>query len=195
MANEFGKHVRVDLTPLKRFMRDFNHGMSGNAPRNNPIDGFFRQLAARYFNFAQRRFRKFSRGGGDWPDLKESTKRRRRKARKGHKGSRKFTILWDRFGTIIKALQGGPGHFVRRIKNGIRVGISGGGNHPGTKDKPMTIGRLAQIHNEGLGNVPKRVIIPEQLDAATVAGIQRDIKRAIAALGRRHGRRRINIRR
>lgn len=82
--------------------------------------------------------------------------------------------------------QGSPGNVMRRSKGGITVGIGGGPPHPNAGQ--LTIGRLAEIHNEGLGNVPQREIVPEELDQATAAGIRNDLKRAIGRLGKQSER-------
>lgn len=175
--------VRLDLTPLRRFERELDAGMRG-AP--GPVDDFFRLAAGRYLTFAQKRFNRFSRGGGDWPPLAASTKKskRRKRQRRGAVGARVFAILRDTNSSLFKALQeGGPGNFIQRRRNGIRVGIKGG-RHP---SGDLTIGALAEIHNEGKGRNPRRVIVPRELDSSTRRGMRSDLERALGRLGQQAG--------
>lgn len=85
-------------------------------------------------------------------------------------------------GTLMNALFiGRAGNLIERLPGAIRVGIRGGSH---ASAGSITIGQIADIHNRGLGNVPKRVIVPEELDATTSSGIRSDLKRAIERLGR-----------
>ncbi len=77
---ELQASVNVDFALLKKYAdqidAQFNHRAEG------PITVAFKQWAVRYRAYTQERFDKFSKGGGDWAPLKESTKRRRRTGKK-----------------------------------------------------------------------------------------------------------------
>lgn len=114
----------------------------------------FNLWAVRYRAFSVERYTRFSRGGGDWPKLRPSTLRKRRK---GKGLGAVASILWDT-GVLVGALspQGGkPGSLKMFIKNGVRVGYGGSARHKGG----MTIAGIAQAHQEGRGALPQRKII------------------------------------
>lgn len=146
---------RLNLKPLKRLVRDL---------RLEPVSPHLgRQWAQTYFGFAQRRFVKYSRGGGDWEPLKPATLARRRKG----KGKTKTTILWDKEGSVLKALKlGAKGSLFKSISRGVRVGFGGPARHP---DGKATIADIARFHHKGnrKRNLPKRPIIVDP-DTATV---------------------------
>ena len=82
----------VNTLPLEEFGRTFSR-------RNKEIRALDIFLVDRYGNFVRRRYRRLSRGGGTWPNLKAATKRQRARkgkpARRGFKGAqRKFAILF-----------------------------------------------------------------------------------------------------
>ena len=153
------QYVKVDLGPLKRFGAAVAAGMRGGGKAAGPIGAAFREWGARFRGLLKERFVEFSRGGGDWPDLKESTKRRRAKARKGHEGARSFAILIDT-ATLIHAVdpqfKNPPGRVDENIPFGIRVGYGGPDRYPKGK---ATIADIASFHQEGGGHLPCRKII------------------------------------
>lgn len=164
--------IKLNLGPLHHLQRGIQSGGSG------PIDAFRKRMAVRYLTQLRRDFATASSGGGDWPPLKASTKRRRRGARRSSRGPRTFSILRNT-GTLFNALLvGGLGNVIRPIRNGVRVGLGGGASHPGA---PMTIGRLARIHDQGAGNNPQRRIIREP-NARTRAAILADARYAFGRL-------------
>ncbi len=175
--------VKVNLEPLKRFGASVSAGMSGGT---GPIRDAFVQWAARYRGFVRERFDKYSKGGGDWPPLAESTKRKRRGPRKGHKGSRSFSILRDT-GTLFNALTptftAAPGQLQENIPFGIRVGYGGPAKHP---SGAASIADLAAFHQTGAGRLPKREIIVAP-DARTLAAMAGDMERGIARAIRESG--------
>ena len=163
--------VRVNIRPLERLADKIRRG-------SGPLREVYLQWAVRYRAYAHRRFGRLSRGGGDWPPLAESTKRRRRKARRGHKGPRSFATHIDT-GTLRGALDPNienPGSLRRLLRKGVRVGYGGGARHP--KAKRLTIAKLAEIHHKGLGRVPRRRIIVKP-DANTVQRMKRDLNRGL----------------
>lgn len=175
--------VRLNLEPLKRFAAAISADL--RLKGNGPVRRAMREWAARYRSFAQLRFDRFSKGGGDWAPLKESTKRRRRKARKGRlKGAtRTFSILRDT-GLMFQALNPTwdrkPGALQQDISFGVRVGYGGASKHPGGK---ATIADIAGFHDTGAGNLPKRLII-DNPDAKTLTAMAGDMERGLGQMAR-----------
>lgn len=178
--------MKFNLDGLDRFGKQVANDKSG------PMHSMFLQWGKRYLAFVQRRFDSHSKGGGDWPPLKESTKKRRR--------GKVYSILRDT-GTLFNALSiGFPGNLYQRIKDGIRVGFGGPARHtirivknkktkqktPIQKGVPPTIKDLAVIHDEGRGRVPKRQILVEP-DDAVKKSMQNDLKRALDRIGKSIG--------
>lgn len=144
--------VKIDLKGLKKFKHILDADMAGSG--NGPVADAFKQWAARYRGFVQRRFNDYSKGSGDWPPLAESTI----KARRG-KGI-KVAILRDTstlFAALAPVFAGAPGALERRIPFGIRVGYGGPHGHP--SGGRATIADIAKFHNDGAGNLPERKII------------------------------------
>jgi hypothetical protein len=175
--------VKVNIEGLKRFGAAVAAGMRGGGKAAGPIGAAFRQWGARFRAFIRERFAAFSRGGGDWADLKESTKRRRQGPRKGAKGARSFAILRDT-GTLLNAVDptfsGKPGQLQQDIPFGIRVGYGGPGRHPKGK---ATIADIAAFHQEGAGHLPARKIIVAPSPASDVVNqMAEDMNRALKAI-------------
>lgn len=176
--------VNVDLEPLKRFNTQLSSDLRGST--SGPIRAAMRQWGARYRAFVQERFASYSRGGGAWPPLKASTKRGRRKARRGAKGTRSFGILRDT-GTLFNALtpvfSAKPGQLQKDIPFGVRVGYGGASRHPTAK---ASVHDLAVFHQTGAGVLQKREIIV-QPDSRTVSLMAEDMDRAIGRMATRTG--------
>jgi hypothetical protein len=172
-------HVTIDLKNLKRFQTVLQQDLRGSG--SGPIRAALRQWAARFRSFVQLRFDKFSKGGGDWKPLADSTKKRRAGARKGAKGLRSFAILRDT-GTLFMALtptfSNKPGQFQEDIPFGVRVGFGGPARHP---KGAMSVADLARFHQEGAGHLPARIIITEP-DASVQRLMASDIQRALGKL-------------
>lgn len=131
--------VTVDLTKTK-VLRD------RLKPRSPQMMKFKRAAAQDYRSFLFRRFDRFSRGGGNWP----TTKRRRLGLtkfilRKTHTLYRALSPVWRNL----------PGQWQRFVGNKVEIGIKGG-RHPKAK---ITVGKLAEIHNFGLGKQKRRQIM------------------------------------
>lgn len=183
--------VKVNLKPLERFSRLIHDGLRLGT---GPIADAVRQWAVRYRSFAQERFDRYSKGGGDWPSLKLATIRRRRHGKggrykrgaKAHKkalatGGGQISMLRDT-GTMFRALSPvfgrTPGQLQELIPFGIRVGFGGPAGHPGG---PITVAELAEIHHEGKGNVPAREIIvdpPQSVTDRMATDARRGIEKA-----------------
>lgn len=184
--------VTVNLDGLKRFAAVIAEDLRSKG--NGPVRDAIRQWAARYRAWAQERFDKYSKGGGDWSPLADSTVKGRRKGprwnTKGQfvkKGSAeaaamKVAILRDT-GTLFSALApvfgGKPGQLQEDLPFGVRVGIGGPG---GYKGGTATIADIAQFHQVGSGHLPVRKIIVEP-DQDVVARMVDDMQRAVDKLG------------
>jgi hypothetical protein len=165
-------------------LRGLIRAISGaNHPR---IIGAYKQWGARYRGFAQRRFARFSRGGGDWEQLKPSTLARRRKG----KGKRVVAILRDTstmFAALAPAFIGAAGALEQMLRDGIRVGFGGPGRHE--SGGTATIADIASFHQAGntSGGLPKREIIVEP-DTPTRKLMASDMRRALIAIHRENER-------
>jgi len=170
--------VVVDVRGLKNFEEVTKRDLRGAG--NGPIRRAMRRWGVRYRGFAQERFDVFSKGGGDWPDLAESTKAGRRH---GHGPGSGFSILRDT-NTLFSALDpifvGNPGQYQQDVPYGIRVGYGGPGKHP---DGQATIWDIARFHDTGGGRLPQRkLIVPP--DAKTLEQMRVDMQRGMAELAR-----------
>jgi len=176
--------VTFDFSKLHKF-RNLLNGSSRWG------DWMLRQWAARYRGFAQRRFNKASKGDGTWAKLQPATIARRRKGEYAGKqvGKRRRRAITAAQGTVailrdtgllFAALnpqlnsQGGIEQ-VSRNSLKVTVGYGGPAGHPGTR---LTIADLARIHNEGMGNVPRRQIIVNP-DRALEKAMARDAETAL----------------
>jgi len=114
-----------------------------------------------YRSWSLERFDKFSKGGGGWPPLKQSTIRRRRKG----KGKGTVAILVDT--ATLKAglrpvLNTNKGGLQKDIRGGVRVGYGGSTRHPKGK---ATIHAIAKYHQSGAPpHLPARSIIVDLPD-------------------------------
>lgn len=158
--------VDIDLTPLQKFEQRVDAELNGQ--RSGPVAKAVKQWGVRYRSWAQERFDKFSKGGGDWPPLKPSTIRGRRKGVKGRKiGSGKTAVAAVRaailrdlgilFAVLSPVFTGKPGQLQETIPYGIRVGYGGPHKHAG--GGKATIADIAMFHDQGMGHLPKRQII------------------------------------
>lgn len=166
-------NVKVDLKKLEQFKKvvDDDLRLKGNGPVRKAL----KQWGFRYRVFLKDRYITFSRGGGNWEPLKQSTINRRRK--------KSSSILVDT-GTLIGAFepefQAKPGQLNDDIPFGVRVG-AGGKGQPHPEAKGITIHELFEIHHFGRGNVPAREIIVPPSEA-TIQGMRGDMQRAIKKL-------------
>lgn len=143
--------VTVNLKKLKRFESEVNSGFKVGA--TGPIRKAIKQWGIRYRAFLQQRYLKFSQGGGNWPPLKPSTIKRRRK--------QSSAILFDTgtmFGAFEPVFQNKPGQLNKEIDFGVLVGVGGDfSSHPTAHG--VTLKELIIIHHFGLGVVPARIIV------------------------------------
>lgn len=128
---------------------------------------------ARYLGFVRRRFSGHSRGSGNWPSLKPSTIRSRRKGKgKGSPGILRNT------GTLFSVMDAQRTDNWKFIRNGMRVGFlkNNRRSHPNSK-RSLSVSDIAGIHQFGKGRNPKRPIIVDP-DKQTTDGMIRDLMRA-----------------
>lgn len=78
--------VRIDLSGLQKYRAELDNQLQHKS--TGPITKAFKQWGAVYRSFIKERFDVYSRGGGDWPDLADSTKR----ARRGPRGTSKSKV-------------------------------------------------------------------------------------------------------
>lgn len=196
--------VVIDFSGLKQFREQIDAQLNNQA--EGPITKAFRQWGARYRAFIRERFDKFSKGGGDWAPLAESTKNQRRsgikkptvprrskyktskafmnakkrytKKKEAFKKKRRFTILRDT-GTLFAALSPTFNNAPGAIEKKVPFGIivGYGGSHNHPKGK-ATIADIASFHQTGNSRLPKREIIvqPSQKVIGDMIG---DMDRAI----------------
>lgn len=159
------------MKPLEKLTKGVVEGLT-TTTASGPIRDVLKKWAARYRSFAQLRFDRFSKGGGNWKPLAPSTLRRRRKGKR--KNVRKATILRDT-GTLFAALDptftSRPGQLEKNIPFGITVGYGGPHRHPKGR---VTIADIASFHQEGGPRLPKRELIVKP-DGKTLAAMANDM--------------------
>lgn len=148
------------LKKLRKLVKNLKGGQG-------PVQKMWFEVAAIYRGFILRRFRKFSRGEGNWPQLSPSTI--------AAKGSSK--ILIDK-GFLVASLNpafmtGGP---VEMTKN--RLGVEIRFSSSSHQSSGLTIADLARVHQLGLGTVPKRKILVKP-DDKTMAQIGKLIEKRL----------------
>ncbi len=153
--------VTTDLKGYNLLRRNILKGSSSGRGEFRTI---YKKWAVIYRRFLFRRFKKFSKGGGNWRKLKKSTIRN-----KGHSLILRDTdTLLDSLTPVFSKL---PGQYERIIPGGIEVGIRGG-KHPKSK---VSVGQLASFHQTGAGNYPARKIIVRMGRKGTI-GITKALK-------------------
>lgn len=158
--------AHFDFGPWNQFKRRVTADLTGSG--NGPVAKAIRQRwVTRYLDFLRREYRKNSSGGGEWPELSAATLEKDRKTGRKRRGIMRVSD------TIYNALlEGHPGNVVTQLRNGVRTGIGGPGQHP---DSRLSIADLAKVHNDGKGRVPqRRIVVPP--DAPTLEGMRRDVQ-------------------
>jgi hypothetical protein len=163
--------VKVDLSGLKKFQDLIDKGLRR---KSGPVHDALTQWIRRYRGAMSERFDTFSRGGGDWPALAQSTINARRHGTsksggRGKTGARalkkeqatgggQVSILRDT-GMIFNALDPAgrrAGNWDDYIANGVEVGFGGSAVHKGTS---LTIAQIAAYHQEGTSRMKARKIL------------------------------------
>lgn len=171
--------VTIDLAPLKKFRKKIESQLEKGTA--GPISDAIKQWAYRYRGYAQERYDKFSKGGGNWEPLSPRTVKGRRKGkRKGKFGA--TSILRDT-GTLFRVLtptfNNTPGAIEERIPYGVRVGY--GGTHSHGEFGWSSIADIASYHQEGTSFLPQREIIVEPT-ITVMKGMGEDMTRALKRL-------------
>jgi len=161
--------AEIDTSKMTRFADALEHEARNGGRGSGPLGQSLDVAAAVYMGFIQERFSRYSRGGGDWPPLAESTKRRRRKGSRVQGAARAARsaevgrqlgqttqdgILFDT-GQLFASL-GDQGYQVADIPAGVFVGT------------PI---KHALYHQEGAGRLPQREIFVDP-DPTTRDAIQ-----------------------
>ena len=151
---------------------------SGINPPGAPIRRGLLAAIFHFLSFEKRRFDRESQGGGEWPDIKESTKRARVRRAVGRVANIRafldgtfFLILRD-LGTLRNALEPGDANNVRH-------------------DRPMGVELevtvpYARFHQEGTSHMPERAIFVDP-DADTIGAIRADLENGVADVVRSAG--------
>ena len=179
------QHSRVNTRPLEQVMGDIRRGLRSGGSAG-PVRSMLRQCGKRYLSAMKRRALKNSRGGGEWPALKPSTVRTRRKGGKKRGGVNVVKVkdtggnvaILNNTGVLIGALQkGNPHNLFKDIRRGVRVGF-GPTKHP--DDKTVTIAQIARWHHDGAGNLPARKLLHDpKSDPSLMRGMSSDAERAL----------------
>ena len=128
-------NVRLDLSRLLNVDRY----QKSNQPKLLDI------AADRYLRYLRNRYISLSAGGGEWPDLTDSTIKS--KAWRGIADNpsailREYDLLLNSMGKVIRGKE-------------IYVGYTSNRQHP----RGISIFQLVRIHSKGEGRVPKRRVI------------------------------------
>lgn len=151
-----------------------------------------KQWGTRWWGFIRKRFDSFSKGGGDWAPLAESTLLGRRRTARARKSIRQLkrrslrvlarqqstSILRDT-GILFGATQvNGRGSIFENIDKGVRVGFAGAKMH---KRGHATVAQIAIFHQRGGARLPQRkILVPP--DDATQQAMLGDYKREVNAI-------------
>lgn len=157
------------MSGAKKLVRGLKHG-SGH------IDRALKQIGIYYLGFTKRRFYQYSRGGGDWEPLAESTLRQRRGSGKGAAILRDTGLLFNAIGNSGRPKAGAQ---LQKKGKKIRVGWDERTQH---RYAQMTFAELADIHQRGRGNVPARKLLVEP-DSQTKQRMRRALSRAVEKQG------------
>jgi hypothetical protein len=145
--------IVIDFSGARAFVNGLKSGSTGTNKGH-------RRAAERYANWLRRRYRQFSMGGGDWPDLAESTRRRKKQ--------NKDVILVE-YTNLYNSLS-----VRKRRQNEYTVGIF---SQQQARRSNKTLQQIATIHQQGRG-LPKReiVVMPSRgLYRGMVADIQKGV--------------------
>lgn len=167
--------VSIELSDLQKFGHQIDVGLNGDA--GNPVGKAVKQWAFRYRAWAQERFDEQSQGGGEWPDLKDSTKEQRR-----NKDKESISILRDTgilYAVLTPAFLGLPGQLEENIAYGVRIGFGGPSKHG--DDGTVTVADIASFHHNGEGVLPVRSLIVEP-PGSIINDMAGDMERAIDKL-------------
>ena len=128
-------HLVIDFSGARAFVRRVRSGGSATTRGH-------RKAANRYLVWLQKRYQKYSMGGGSWPALAESTIKRKKQNKR---------VILVEFMDLYGALA------VRRSgKNQYTVGIFS--SEPARRSD-KTLRQIATLHQHGEGRLPQRQIV------------------------------------
>lgn len=147
--------VSINLKGLTKFRGELGAGSSDTQARVLKVWEF------RYKGFIFNRFNSFSRGGGDWPALAESTIAKRRSG--GGDGSPAILVdIGLLRGALTPVVTPPPGWESKKGPWQVEVGYGGAAAHG--EGGHATIADIASFHNRGTDHLPKRTIIVKPPD-------------------------------
>lgn len=125
----------------------------GKSPgKGNPIQASLRSAAEVYRDFLKDRYIRFSQGEGDWPDIVDETRKRKKRRTPGTED-----LILRETDTILDRIT------IRRIKNIHYVGVFSTAIHPYSK---ISVTRLTEIHADPVeapgGKVRKVIAGPDR---------------------------------
>lgn len=164
--------VTVNLNRLKRFQAVLESDLRLSS--NGPIRRAFQSWKLRFKAFIRKRFEYFSRGGGNWRRLAESTTEYKHKNKLLPWILRATDTLYD---ALDPQIANKPGFVSQDIEFGIRVGFGGGMRYPHTTSN-VSIAEVAGFHQRGGGHLPQRKIIVAP-DKHTIDLMREDMLKAL----------------
>jgi len=140
--------VVLNLRNLDRFKRELRGG------RSREVRGALDEWGRLYADFTKRRFVKFSRGGGNWRQLAQSTIEAKRR-----RGAANPTRILVDTGLLLGELEPRVGGFsgVRSTKRGMQLRLDMSAMSS-SYARGNTTGDVAGYHNTGGGRLPRRQI-------------------------------------
>ncbi len=172
--------VYIDLTGLDEALRTLLIYYR-RAPQ---LTEMLQKWEARYSAFVLQRFERYSRGGGDWAPLAESTQKRRRRG-VGRRDIARTSILIDT-GILRNSLDfkaSGPFEAWRRTYQGaylwemVGEGVELSLNGPARYPNGTAVADVIRFHDSGGPRLPqRRIIVPP--DGATLAAMTADAQKA-----------------
>ena len=154
--------TKASVRGFDSFQRDLEKGLvdTSDTP-NNPYSVSFRRVGEIYRSFLRKEFDRNKSGGGAWAPIRKKTLQWRRR-KYGITHSQILYVTRTLYGVTAKKYAPAKGHYERRSKYSIAVGVRGGVPHPDFG----TIRGLILLHARGGKKLPVRQIIVEADRAA-----------------------------
>lgn len=148
--------TEVDLSDLDRYIKEKTRAFS-NLSQPSELSQAFEKLGEEYLSNVQKRFLRYSDGGGDWAPLALSTIRKRKAAgqysrkKKGSKTTLQFAILRATGALYASLFRGDVNNIFQLKKDALEVG---------SKDPKIN------FHHEGNQHLPRRRVIVAPTDSS-----------------------------
>lgn len=165
------RNALVNVNPIRKLTKALR---LSNADNKHPrVVEMYKQWTRVYRRYLHNRFKRNSRGGGEWAPLSE-----RRIRKKGH--SRILIETNTLINAVDPDIYNAPGSFARRQGNGLIVGFGGTIVHPtaAKSGRSTTIEQIAGFHQVGGGKLPQRRIIVAP-DRATIDEVTKVVNSAV----------------